>query len=247
MQRSGNRFCSSFNSIAKIASTKADIDWDWPGAEAEFRRAIALNPHYATTHHWFAVGVLGPLRRFDEALAEIQRAQELDPLSPAINVSAGEYLSLAGKSDMGIQVLQKQISSDPAFLRARIVLAGIYISTGKLPEAIAELETMRRLAGNEAYGVRLLGFAYARAGRTNEARAILGQLLELQRQGLDHRVDIAMVQHGLGDDESALDSLEQAVEEKASFPYMVNHKPVWSDLRLHPRAQAILKRMNLVK
>ena len=213
----------------------------------EFRQAIALNPNYATAHHWMAVAVFAQLRRFDEALAELQTARELDPLSPIINNDIGEFLGLVGKPDLGIQVLQQQIAIDPSFLVSRAILGAVYYSAGKLPEAVTELETMHRLDGGGAYRLDYLGFIYARAGRTNEARAILGQLQELQRQGLDHRVGIAQVQHGLGDDEGALASLELALEEKAASLFTFNWRAWWKDLRPHPRAQAMLKRMNLVK
>ena len=232
---------------AALAFFKASFDWDWPGAEAGFRQAIALNPNYATAHHWMAVGVFAPLRRFDEALAELQTAQELDPLSPIINNDVGEFLSLVGKPDLGIKVLQKQIAIDPSFLVSRAILASVYYGAGKLPEAVTELETMHRLDGGGAYRLDYLGFIYARASLTNEARAMLGQLQELQRRGLDYRVGIAQVQHGLGDDEGALASLELAFEEKAASLFTVNFRAWWKDLRPHPRAQAILKRMNLVK
>ncbi len=232
---------------AALATLKAVFDWDWSGAEAEFRQAIALNPNYPTAYQWLVVQVLCPLVRLDEALVEIKRAQELDPLSPVINANVGDKLSWVGKNDLGIQVLQKQIAIDPSFLVARSQLGRAYFSIGKLPEAIAELETMHRLDGSGTYGLESLGFVYARVGRTNEAQNVLGQLLELQRQGLDFRVGIALVQHALGDDERALASLEKAVEEHAFGLERVSYFPYWKDLRPHPRVQAILKRMNLVK
>ena len=116
-----------------------------------------------------------------------------------------------------------------------------------MPEAIAELEAMHRLNGNGTYGVASLGIAYTHAGRTNKAQKVLGQLLELQGQGSDRRVGIALVQHGLGDDGRALDSLDMAFAERASGLERVNYEPGWKHLRPHPRGQAILKKMNLVK
>jgi len=232
---------------AALGYAKALFEWDWRGAEAEFRRAIALSPNYATAHHWLAVTVLRAQIRGDEALAELQRAQALDPLSPIINVELGEALQLAGKADLGIQVLQKQIALDPAFFMARMYLGIGYLVTGRLTEALVELETAHRLEASATYGSGLLGFAYARTGRTSEAKTNLAQMLELQRQGLDCRVGIALVQHGLGDDEGAQTSLEQAVEEKSVWLWAVNFDPLWKDLRPRPRVQAILRRMNLVK
>ena len=232
---------------ASLGAVKARFDWDWPGAEAEFRQAIALNANYATARHWLAGNVLEPLGRYDEALAELKQAQELDPLSPIINAELGWILARAGRDDLAIQVLQKQIALDSSFLPAHFILGVAYLWKGKLPEAIAELEAMHRLDGTGTYGLESLGFAYARAGRTNDAQKVLDQLLELQGQGSDRRVGIALVQHGLRDDGRALDSLDTAFAERAFGLERVNYNPVWKDLRPHPRVQAILKKMNLVK
>ena len=232
---------------ASLGAVKARFDWDWPGAEAEFRQAIALNANYATAHHWLAGNVLEPLGRYDEALAELKQAQELDPLSPIINAELGWILARVGKDDLAIQVLQKQIALDSSFLPAHGILGVAYLWKWKLPEAIAELETMHRLDGTGTYGLESLGFAYARAGRTDDAQKVLDQLLGLQAQGSDRRVGIALVQHGLRDDGRALDSLDMAFEARAFGVERVNYYPVWKDLRPHPRVQAILKKMNLVK
>ena len=231
---------------ASLGRIKAVFDWDWSIAEAEFRRAIELNPNYATAPHWFS-DVLSSVGRFDEALDQIKRAQELDPLSLIIKAMVGEKLFWAGKQDLGIEVLQKQIAIDPGFAMAHIKLADIYIRKGKLPEAIAEVEILHRQEGSGTYALDVLGLAYACAGRTNDAQKALSQMLELQRQGLDHRVTIALIQHKLGDDASALDSLEEALKERADGLENVHTDPLWKSLHSHPRVQAILKRMNLLK
>jgi len=130
---------------------------------------------------------------------------------------------------------------------AHIKLADVYMRKGKFTEAIAEGETMHRQEGSGTYALDLLSLAYARAGRTNAAEQALSQMLELQKQGLDHRVMIALVQHLLGDDARALDSLEEALKERGDGLELLPIDPLWKDLRPHPRVQAILKRMNLVK
>jgi hypothetical protein len=114
-------------------------------------------------------------------------------------------------------------------------------------EAIDKFQTRFWLDGSGTQGMGPLGFAYACAGRTNVAQRILGQLLERQGQGSDFRVDIAMIQHALGQDEVALDSLEQALAEHSTDLLGLNHSFVWKDLRPHARVQAILTKMNLVK
>jgi serine/threonine-protein kinase len=232
---------------ATLAATKAFFDWDWLGAEAEFQRAIELNPNYATAHHWLAQSVLLPLGRHDGAVSEMRKAQGIDPLSPIINADLGENLFLGGHEDLAIAVLQKQIALDRSFPKAHEILGRVYLKKGKPKEAVEELETMRRLEGSGTYGLASLGFAYARTGRTNDAQQILRDMLKLQQQGTDCQVGIALVQHGLGEDEQALDSLEKSLGENATGLQYLNVDPFWKDLRSHRRVQAILKKMNLVK
>jgi len=229
---------------APLAIIKAYFDWDWSGAEAEFRRGIALNPNYATAHHWRA-NLLETLGRFDEALAEIRQALELDPLSPVINSDVAGDLFLTGSEALAIETLQKQITLDPGFAPARAQLGWIYLATGKMTEAVAQLEAVRRSDGNAPSNRGPLGFGYARGGRTNDAQTVLGRLLEFQQRGYDQRLDIALVQHGLGDDEQALASLEKAWQERAVDLERLNWDPLWKNLRTHPRVRAILKKMNL--
>ena len=229
---------------APLAIIKAYFDWDWSGAEAEFRRGIALNPNYATAHHWRA-NLLETLGRFDEALAEIRQALELDPLSPVINSDVAGDLFLTGSEALAIETLQKQITLDPGFAPARAQLGWIYLATGKMTEAVAQLEAVRRSDGNAPSNWGPLGFGYARGGRTNDAQTVLGRLLEFQQRGYDQRLDIALVQHALGDDEQALASLEKAWQERAVDLERLNWDPLWKNLRTHPRVQAILKKMNL--
>jgi len=232
---------------AALAGVKAYFDWDWSGAEEEFRQAIALNPNYATAHHWFA-HLLRVLCRQDKALAEIKLAKEIDPLSPIINANFGFDLFLSGKESLAIEVLKQQIALDPSFVQAHDILGWVYYSNGKWPEAIAEFEAAHRLDGSGISGLDGLGAAYSRAGRTDEAQKILGQMLELQRQGgMDCLYEIARVQYALGDDAGALESLENALSEHSSSLDKLYFSPFWKDLRPHPRFQAILRKMNLVK
>lgn len=231
---------------AVLAYIKAYSDWDWSGAVEEFRRVIALKPKYATAHHWLAV-VLRSMRRFDEALAEIQLAHELDAGSPIITANYGYYLFLDGKPDPALEALKRQVSLDPWLVVAHENLGNIYLEQGKLSEAVAAFETMHRLDESGTYALEALSLAYARASRTNEARKLLGQMEELQHQGLDFRVGIATALHGLGDDDGALKWLEEALAQHANGLDWLNCEPYFKDLRAHPRSQAILRKMNLAR
>jgi serine/threonine-protein kinase len=221
------------------------MHWDWKGAEEECRRAIALEPNPAEAHALLG-GVLFTCRRFDEAVTELKAARELDPLSPDISLNLGFELSYVGQADLGIELLQRQIALDPSLASGHNYLGWVYFDQRRWSEAVAEFEAGRALKGTGVWERSGLGCGYARVGRTNEAQKVLSELLDLSREGLNYYVDIAAVEHALGDDERALDSLERALAEHSSGLSALNCTRFWSDLRAHPRAQAILRKMNLV-
>jgi tetratricopeptide (TPR) repeat protein len=229
-----------------LAAIKFRLSWDWKGAEEEYRRIITLNPNSATAHDRLS-SVLFSQRRFAEAATEMKFAQELEPLSPGMNIGLAFCLSYDGKADLGIEILRQQIAQNPSSVQAHNGLGWVYFDQGKWAEAVAAFETVRKLKGSGIWEKASLGCAYARVGRTNEAREILRQLQELPRQGLNYHVSVGAVQHALGDDEAALDSLENALAVHASGLTALNWGILWKELRPHPRAQAILKKMNLVK
>ena len=230
---------------AALGDTESCFDWDWSGAEAEFRRAIDLNPTYATTHHWFGIA-LDAQNRLGEAVTEFQLAQDLDPLSPINTQSLADALFRIGKEELAIQILQKQIALDPGYAGTHEQLGICLIWQGKPSEAILELEKAHELYGNAA-GWGDCGFAYARSGRASDAQQVLDQLFQLQQGGENVMMEIALVCHGLGDDTRALDYLEKAAEARATGLLYLACSPFWKDLRPHPRAQAILRKMHLVK
>jgi len=231
---------------AALGMTKATLDWDWSSAEAELRRAIELNPNYATAHHWLGT-TLQTQRKFTEGLAELERAEQIDPLSPVIQETVAELLFQSGQANLAIAHLKMQIARDPGVAFVHYNLAAIYLQLGRLPEAIVEFEKAHQLDSSDPYEWGLRGFAYARAGRTLDAERVLEELEALQRQGQHVSLEIALVQHGLGHDSDALDALEQTAEEWAVSLHDIFISQLWNDLRPHPRAQAILRRMNLVK
>jgi eukaryotic-like serine/threonine-protein kinase len=232
---------------AVLACVKAYLDWDWTGAEKEFRRAIELNPNYATAHLWFA-RTLKVLRRSDEALAEIERAHELDLYSPVINGFRGGLLAESGRADEAIRLLREQNQRQPSIL-LRSALASAYAAKGMWAPAIAELETLPMDDANWVRARAALGFAHARAGNINEAQRILGQILEMDRQadGKGGSIEAALVQHALGEDEFAVDTLERVFAENPTGLQDINSDSEWGDLRQHPRVQTMLRKINLVK
>ena len=230
--------------LATLASLKETYNWDWPGAEADYRRAIELDPNHPSARQWFAES-LSFQGRVQEAVAQGRKALELDPLSPVINAITARVLISAGAAEEAVDLLRKQVASDPSFALAHTILGWAYVAQGRLAEAIPEYEAASRLNENTPSGE--LGFCYARAGRTNDAQKVLQQLTELQRRGNDVNVAMAMVHHGLRNDSQAFELLEQAVQDHSYFMQLVPVNPCWNDLLPHPRFQAILKKMNLAK
>ena len=220
---------------------------DWNGAEDEFKRAIELNPSYPTTRHWYSV-CLRQQGKFEQALVEIRRAQELDPLSLVINQNVAEVYIAMRQYDRALEQLKKTLELDPNFPGAREDLGLLYAQQGKFDEAINELQRTRQIVGpDNLYGLQSLGFVYAKAGKKDEAIRILNRLLGLSKQGSPMSVQIAMVYAGLGEKDKALVWLEKGYDEQDQFLGYLKSVPEWDSLRSDQRFTALLKRMGLDK
>src|SRR5437773_9485934 len=178
-----------------LAMVKGRYDHDNAGAEAEYRRAIELNPGYATGHHWYSE-YLAMTGRESEALMEIQIAQALDPLSPVINTTLGEHLYYARRYDEALAQLRKTLEISPNFGAAHFVLGLVLEQKGLLDEAISELQKSRATAAIDRAADASLGHSYALAGRASEARKILRRMLASKDS---EPYEIAMVYQGLGE------------------------------------------------
>jgi serine/threonine protein kinase/tetratricopeptide (TPR) repeat protein len=219
-------------------------EWDFVGAEKEFKRAIELNPNYATGHHWYSDS-LEAKGRLDEALEEIKRALQLDPLSLIINMALGEIFYCKREYDQAIQQCRKTLELDPNFAVGRQGLGECYRQKGMLEEAIAEFQKARILYGNSPYGLGSLGNAYALSGEKTKAVEVLTNLKELSEQGYSLNYDIAFIYCGLGDKEKAFEWLEKAYKEKEEGMEYLKVDPAWEILRSDPRFKSLLKRLNL--
>src|SRR5262249_54828609 len=156
---------------ATLGFLKFWYDWDFHGAESEFRQAIELNSDYASAHHWYGE-FLGLMGRFDEGLKELRLAQQIDPLSPVINADLGKILFLARQPNQAVEQLQKTIETDPDFPLAYLFLALAYNQRGLRDQAIAELEKNANSPGQRTIFKATLGFVYAQSGRREEATSI---------------------------------------------------------------------------
>lgn len=225
---------------ASLALVKAYQEGDREGAEREFRRAIELNPGYATAHHWYS-DFLAMLGRADEALTEASRAAELDPLSPIISTTLGERLFFARDYERAAERLRRTLELDPDFIQARFILGLVYVRQGRRAEAVAELRRARQLAGEgDARVAAALVQAYALTGRKAEARRVLE---ELSAAGAEvSPSDMALVHASLGESEQAYEWLSKARDKARTNPEtanMLKADPRLDPLRADPRFRDI--------
>jgi TolB-like protein/DNA-binding winged helix-turn-helix (wHTH) protein/Flp pilus assembly protein TadD len=218
------------------------FDWDFDSAGKEFRRAIELNPGYATAHHWYAWH-LSLLGRYDEAIAEMRKAENLDPLSLIINADLAELLVLAHSYDESIRQSRKTIEMDPNFGLAHNQLAQAYLQKQMYDEAIAELQKAVQLSGGSPTVIANLARAYAASGKRSEAVKLLSDLKKRSSPGYSHASEIAVIYAALGDKDQAMIWLEKAFEER--FNPGVLLRPGFDPLRSDPRFEDLARRIGL--
>ena len=226
---------------ASAALVQWVYDWDARGAEAEFRRAIALNGGYATAHQWLAY-VLASEGRFDEAIAEIERALELDPLSVSIMTDIGDISFWAGNTDQAIAHVREVLELEPKYAVAHNVLGLSLLKQQRTDEAIAELEEAARLETLPRM-LSTLGYAYAVASRPDDARKIREQLREMARTRYVSDFAFAVVDAGLGETDSAFAHLDRAYAEGSDTMAILRVYPLLQPLRSDPRFEALLAKV----
>jgi TolB-like protein/DNA-binding winged helix-turn-helix (wHTH) protein/Tfp pilus assembly protein PilF len=218
------------------------FDWDLESGGEEFRRAIELNPGYATAHHWYAWH-LALLRRYDEAIAEMKKAQNLDPLSLIIDADLAELLALAHSYDESIIQSRKAIEMDPNFALAHNQLAQAYLQKDMNEDAVAELQKAVQLSGGSPTCIANLARAYVASGKRNEAEKLLRDLKNRSTPGYSHASEIAVIYASLGDTDQAMSWLQKGYEER--FNPGVLLRPGFDPLRSDPRFQDLASRVGL--
>ena len=229
-----------------LASIKAVTDWDWHGAENEYRRAIELNPKYATAHHWYAAQLLLQ-GRLDESLQEIKKAQQLDPLSLGINKDFAVILLYAREFDKAVEQCRKTLEIEPRFLVMSTYISQIYELQGKYPEATAELEKAHASAPEDVEITYALGQAYALIGRKDEALKISNELNKQRKDSTYLRKEAAYLYALLGDKEQAVAILQRAAEDHYMPVAELKMDPRLDELRKDPRVIEILQKIGLLQ
>ncbi|HET6892739.1 MAG TPA: protein kinase [Pyrinomonadaceae bacterium] len=233
------------------AFVKLAYDWDWLGAEADFKRALELNPQYPTAHQWYA-SYLVQMGKFERARSEIEQAQQLDPLSPIISSNAGLYSYFEHRYDDAIAQYKKTLEIDSNFWVAHHYLGLAYAKKGAYAEAINELRTLLKSPGegplqegaveNDPEVAASLGFTYAKAGRQNEAKAILDRLHSLSRRRYVSGLYMAIVYTGLRDNERAIEYLNRAYQSRHPGLVLIRVDPLFDDLRSDERFKQLIRR-----
>ncbi len=235
-------------SLAEVQTSLAYItftyDWDYPRAEQEFKRAIALNPLYDTAHHWYSHELMA-LGRPDEALAEARRALQLSPADTVMNEHLGWTYLMARDYDRAIQSAKKALEIDPDFLLAHRVLGMAYQYKGQNDLAIAESQRGVELSKNDPVAKAFLARAYAAAGKTGEATKIVNELVELAKSQYVPPAEIGETFAALGRKDEAFQWLNKAADERAAALVYMKVAQVFDPLRSDARFQDLLKRVHL--
>ena len=225
-----------------LAFLKFVCDFDWTGAEAEFKRALDLSPGSADTYDLYG-RMLSALMRHDEAIAMVKRAQELDPLAHRTDVAS--MLVRAGRYGEAVQAATRAVEFDPDDPRGRAILGWAHLKNGNPDTGLAQLERAVSIApGNTLFWAQL-GQAYALVGRVAQAREVLRELQDLARKRYVSPYHLAYIYTGLGEHDAAIDLLEQAYEQRSGGVYGMKGSFLFTTLHSHPRFVALLRRMHL--
>jgi len=228
---------------ASLGRVKSFYDWDWTGAEAEFKRAIELKPSLSTAHHYYSI-LLRDVGRVDDAIAEASRALELDPVSLIISTNLGDTYYYAGQFDQAIAQHRKTILLDATFPPVHLYLGRALEQKGRFEDSIAEFQKARSLAGKGPYALGDLAHAYALSGRRGDAARLLGEMVERLRRGESLQAEIALVHLALGDRDQAFRYLEEAYKARSGLNDL-EVDPRFASLHEDPRFHDLLVRMGL--
>ncbi len=228
-----------------LGGVKAQFEWDWAAGEREYRRALELSPGDSRNHLGYAMAVLAPQGRFDEALAEVRLAQQVDPLSLFVSAAAGRGLFAAGRSDEAIEQCRRTLDLEPNYFLAHVFLGEAYEQKKLYPQAISAYAMACALSGSSPLVTADLGRCCAVAGNPIRARHLLAELGELAQHRYVSPLDIAQIHIGLGEKDQAFEWLEKACDDRAGLLTWLNVDPRYSSLHDDSRFDALVGRLGL--
>ena len=225
------------------------LDWDWSGAESLYQRSLSLNPNSAMVHDDYGITYLSPTGRHKEAIAELKRAVELDPLSAQYPHDLGWVMQMARQYDAAMEQFQKALQMESGMTNAYRGLGEGYAYKGMHDKSIEAMQNLVKTTEVSPYALGSLGWAYGVAGRKDEALKILDTLKQKAKLEPVAPSDFARVYLGLGDKDQALSWLEKAYEERSGVWILVWAKqfPFFDGLRTEPRFKELLKKIGLEK
>jgi len=226
-----------------MAMALAITDWNWRAAEDEYRRALTLNPNYATAHHWYATHYLVFQGRLEEAIREMKAAYTLDPFSPVIATNFGRVLFLSGRQNEAIDQYRKTIEMSPSFAYAHVKLGMALVAESMMEEGRREIELAAQLSPELNEAQAALGYVYAMSGKVAQAETILGRLKTSSDSQYASSTWIGVLCSALGDLDQAFEWLDRAVTDHSStFPEYCT-EPIFRLLKKDPRFGQLLIRM----
>jgi len=228
-----------------LAHIKATQDWDWAGAEQEFKRAISLDFRYPTAHHWYAASVLSPTGRSEEAKDELLVAQALDPISPIIARDFAKIYFYMGDYESALEQCDHTIELDPHFAPAYLLLGFVQERRGEFDEAIAAFQHAIQLSPNSPGFRAALGRMLALIGRQAEAMKILDEMVELAKKRYVAPFDLALLHIAMGMRDEGLAWLEKAVQDRGIEVISLKVDPRLESVRSDPRFIAAVERLRL--
>jgi tetratricopeptide (TPR) repeat protein len=219
-------------------------EWDWNGAENEFKRAIELNANYPTAHVWYGE-YLTALGRFDQATAEMSRAFETSPMLPVVNLALAQRAYYARQYSQAVELSQKTLALDQAFVPAHSLLARAYAQQGSATQALAEFQKALDASGGDTNELAAQGYGFATAHQEAAAKKVLEELKQRSQQTYVQPLWIATVQVAIGQKDQALDSLQAAFDDRSAGLVFLKVDPVFDVLHGDARFAGLLKRMGL--
>ncbi|MBA2527804.1 MAG: protein kinase [Pyrinomonadaceae bacterium] len=227
-----------------LGTVKLTYDWDWSGAEREFKRAIEINPSHSDAHQMYSF-YLSAMGRFDEALAGMKHAQELDPLSLAKIAGIGDIFYYQRQYDRAIEQYQKALEMDANSGFAHWSLGNAYVQKGMYADAIAEYQKSIPLSGDSPDEPASLGYAYALSGKRREAQQVIDELQERSKRRYISPTVIAFIYAGLGEKDQAFALLDKAHNERDVILVLLKVEPMFNSLRSDPRFADLTHRVGL--
>ncbi len=228
-----------------MGNTLTSYDWNWIAAEESFKRALELDPNSATTHYRYATEYLVSVGRTKEAVSEVERALEIEPLDSNMVANLSRVYLYDGQRERAIEQARRAYEADPNFVIARLIYGLTLNATGGYAEAISLSEKELRINPNNQHMLLVAGFAYGRSGRKAEAEAVIERFRQISKTEYIIPSFVAAVHGAMGEKDKAFAELEKSIELRDSWFKWGKVEPLFDPLRDDPRYKNLLKRMNL--